>query len=103
MLSCRRFLYLLPPGVGEREAEKLEQEVPEFQIDELFEVIHHMSYECDPRRKGSSSLLTAQHSFSQELGKTLEDKPGSLCNYVKNLEKYTRARKIKNIPVPVDK
>jgi hypothetical protein len=34
----RRFLYLLPPGVGEREAEKLEQEVPEFQIDELFEV-----------------------------------------------------------------
>ena len=46
------------------------------------------------------SLLTAQHSFSQELGKTLEDKPGSLCNYVKNLEKYKRARKIKNIPVP---
>ena len=62
MLSCRRFLYLLPPGVGEREAEKLEQEVPEFQIDELFEVIHHMSYEFDPRRKGSSSLLTAHCS-----------------------------------------
>lgn len=34
----KRFLYLLPPGVGEREAEKLEQEGPEFQIDELFEV-----------------------------------------------------------------
>ncbi len=38
IVVSRRFLYLLPPGVGEREAEKLEQEVPEFQIDELFEV-----------------------------------------------------------------
>ena len=34
----RNFLHLLPPGVGEKEVEKLEQETPEFQIDELFEV-----------------------------------------------------------------
>lgn len=34
----KNFLHLLPPGVGEKEVEKLEQETPEFQIDELFEV-----------------------------------------------------------------
>ena len=34
-------MHLLPPGVGEKEVEKLEQETPEFQIDELFEVTKH--------------------------------------------------------------
>jgi len=34
----RRFLHLLPPGAGLKEQEKLEQEHPEFQIDELFDV-----------------------------------------------------------------
>jgi len=36
--DIKNFLHLLPPGVGEKEVEKLEQETPEFQIDELFEV-----------------------------------------------------------------
>lgn len=36
--DIKKFLHLLPPGVGEKEVEKLEQETPEFQIDELFEV-----------------------------------------------------------------
>jgi len=34
--DIKTFLHLLPPGMGEKEAEKLEQEQPEFQIDELF-------------------------------------------------------------------
>lgn len=34
----RRFLHLLPPGAGLKETEKLEQEGPEFQVDELFDV-----------------------------------------------------------------
>merc|ERR1719495_2373986 len=34
----KQFLHLLPPGVGQVEASKLEQELPEFQVDELFEV-----------------------------------------------------------------
>jgi len=34
----KQFLHLLPPGVGQKEADKLEQELPEFQIDELFDV-----------------------------------------------------------------
>ena len=38
IVLLRNFLHLLPPGVGEKEVEKLEQETPEFQIDELFEV-----------------------------------------------------------------
>lgn len=33
-----RFLYLLPPGVSNKERERLEQEVCEFQIDETFKV-----------------------------------------------------------------
>ncbi len=32
------FLHLLPPGAGVKEQEKLEQENPEFQVDELFDV-----------------------------------------------------------------
>jgi len=36
--SVKQFLHLLPPGVGQAEANKLEQELPEFQIDELFDV-----------------------------------------------------------------
>merc|ERR1719495_1024361 len=36
--SIKQFFHLLPPGVGQREASKLEQELPEFQIDELFDV-----------------------------------------------------------------
>ncbi len=36
--KVRRFLHLLPPGAGVKEQEKLEQEHPEFQIDELFDV-----------------------------------------------------------------
>jgi len=34
----KQFLHLLPPGVGQVEASKLEQESPEFQVDELFDV-----------------------------------------------------------------
>ena len=34
----KQFLHLLPPGVGQVEARKLEQELPEFQVDELFDV-----------------------------------------------------------------
>ena len=34
----KQFLHLLPPGVGQVEASKLEQELPEFQVDELFDV-----------------------------------------------------------------
>jgi GTPase len=36
----KRFLQLLPPGVGLKEQEKLEQDNPEFQIDELFDLPH---------------------------------------------------------------
>merc|ERR1719228_2655368 len=36
--DIKQFLHLLPPGVGQTEASKLEQELPEFQIDELFDV-----------------------------------------------------------------
>jgi len=36
--DIKQFLHLLPPGMGQREASKLEQELPEFQIDELFDV-----------------------------------------------------------------
>lgn len=35
---AKKFLHLLPPGAGPKEQEKLEQENPEFQIDELFDV-----------------------------------------------------------------
>merc|ERR1712127_787695 len=34
----KQFLHLLPPGVGQGEASKLEQQLPEFQVDELFDV-----------------------------------------------------------------
>ena len=34
----KRFFHLLPPGAGLKEQEKLEQDNPEFQIDELFDV-----------------------------------------------------------------
>ena len=34
----KQFLHLLPPGVGQVEASKLEQELPEFQVDEVFDV-----------------------------------------------------------------
>ena len=34
----KRFLHLLPPCMGKKEVEKLEQEQPEFQVDELFVV-----------------------------------------------------------------
>jgi len=36
--SVKQFLHLLPPGVGQAEVTKLEQELPEFQVDELFDV-----------------------------------------------------------------
>ncbi len=36
--EVRKFLHLLPPGAGPKEQEKLEQDSPEFQIDELFDV-----------------------------------------------------------------
>ena len=36
--SVKQFLHLLPPGVGQVEATRLEQELPEFQVDELFDV-----------------------------------------------------------------
>lgn len=36
--SVKQFLHLLPPGVGQAEVSKLEQELPEFQVDELFDV-----------------------------------------------------------------
>eukprot|EP00095_Tigriopus_kingsejongensis_P000675 maker-scaffold340_size202118-snap-gene-1.21 protein:Tk00675 transcript:maker-scaffold340_size202118-snap-gene-1.21-mRNA-1 annotation:"gtp-binding protein 2" len=35
---AKRFLHLLPPGAGVKEQEKLEQDHPEFQIDEIFDV-----------------------------------------------------------------
>ncbi len=38
LFQVRKFLHLLPPGAGLKEQEKLEQEHPEFQIDELFDV-----------------------------------------------------------------
>ena len=38
-------MHVLPPGVGEKEVEKLEQESPEFQIDELFEVSKELETE----------------------------------------------------------
>jgi len=38
LMDVKQFLHLLPPGVGQTEASKLEQELPEFQIDELFDV-----------------------------------------------------------------
>jgi len=34
----KRFLHLLPPCMGQKEVEKMEQEQPEFQVDELFVV-----------------------------------------------------------------
>jgi len=34
----RRYLHLLPPGVSHKEQQKLEQNPPEFQIDEIFDV-----------------------------------------------------------------
>ena len=40
MDMVRRFLHLLPPGAGLKEQEKLEQEHPEFQVDELFDLPH---------------------------------------------------------------
>ncbi|KAK4871990.1 hypothetical protein RN001_016114 [Aquatica leii] len=33
-----KFLYVLPPGVSAKEIERLQQELPEFQIDEIFRV-----------------------------------------------------------------
>lgn len=36
--KVKQFLHLLPPGAGVREQEKLERDIPEFQIDELFDV-----------------------------------------------------------------
>lgn len=36
--KIKRFLHLLPPGVGLKEQGKLEQANPEFQIDEIFDV-----------------------------------------------------------------
>ena len=36
--DIKQYLHLLPPGVGQSEADKLDQELPEFQIDELFDV-----------------------------------------------------------------
>merc|ERR1719510_1629005 len=36
--KVRQFLHLLPPGAGPQEQERLEQEHPEFQIDEIFDV-----------------------------------------------------------------
>ena len=40
MDMVKRFLHLLPPGAGLKEQEKLEQEHPEFQVDELFDLPH---------------------------------------------------------------
>ncbi|XP_059096502.1 GTP-binding protein 2-like isoform X2 [Tigriopus californicus] len=37
---AKKFLHLLPPGAGLKEQEKLEQDHPEFQIDEIFDVPH---------------------------------------------------------------
>ena len=34
----RRYLHLLPPGASHKEQQKLEQNPPEFQIDEIFDV-----------------------------------------------------------------
>ena len=36
--DIKQYLHLLPPGVGQSEANRLDQELPEFQIDELFDV-----------------------------------------------------------------
>ena len=36
--EVKRFLHLLPPGIGVKIREKLEQANPEFQIDEIFDV-----------------------------------------------------------------
>lgn len=36
--KVRQFLHLLPPGAGPQAKERLEQEHPEFQIDEIFDV-----------------------------------------------------------------
>ena len=36
--DIKQYLHLLPPGVGQSEASRLDQELPEFQIDELFDV-----------------------------------------------------------------
>ena len=36
--KVRQFLHILPPGAGPKMQEKLEQEHPEFQIDEIFDV-----------------------------------------------------------------
>ena len=36
--KVRQFLHLLPPGAGPKEQERLEQQHPEFQIDEIFDV-----------------------------------------------------------------
>jgi GTPase len=36
--KVQQFLHLLPPGAGPQEQERLEQEHPEFQIDEIFDV-----------------------------------------------------------------
>ncbi|KAF5284739.1 hypothetical protein FQA39_LY04464 [Lamprigera yunnana] len=33
-----KFLYVLPPGVSSKEVERLQQELPEFQVDEIFKV-----------------------------------------------------------------
>ena len=36
--DVKQYLHLLPPGVGQSEANKLDLELPEFQLDELFDV-----------------------------------------------------------------
>ena len=38
LMDIKQYLHLLPPGVGQSEASRLDQELPEFQIDELFDV-----------------------------------------------------------------
>ena len=38
LADIKQYLHLLPPGVGQSEANRLDQELPEFQIDELFHV-----------------------------------------------------------------
>ena len=38
LTDVKQYLHLLPPGVGQSEANKLDLELPEFQLDELFDV-----------------------------------------------------------------
>merc|ERR1719495_1262307 len=38
LMDIKQYLHLLSPGVGQSEANRLDQEPPEFQIDELFDV-----------------------------------------------------------------